>query len=94
MFRCGACDNPDKGYQHTCAGSGTWAAAEAYDAEAVLQQASADWPYFDAEVTFRIRASDEHQVREKLTPLVVKLLGDDFVEQSSFTIELVERTAA
>lgn len=62
-------------------------AAEAYDADAVLEEASKTWPYFDVKIQCRMRAQDEQMVREKLTPFVTSLLADDFAESSQFTIE-------
>ena len=87
MPRCGACDHPDAGYVHTCAGSGTYVAAEAYDADAVVEQAAKTWPYFDVKIKCRMRAQDEQMIREKLTPLVTGLLSDEFTDSSEFTIE-------
>ena len=87
MLKCGACDNPDAGYQHTCAGSGTWQAAEAWDADAVLEERSKDWPYFDAKIVFRARAQDEQMLREKLTPLMTAILSDQFTDSCEFSVD-------
>ena len=85
-MQCAACKQPDAGLAHTCAGSGTWKAAEAYDADAVTE-AAAQWPRFDVTVHFQIRGEDEGMVRDMLVPLVSKLLADDLVEHANFSIK-------
>ena len=86
MRRCAACENPDAGYTHTCAGSGTFLAAEVHVKENIEELAAA-WPYFNTRLAFRMRAYDEQMVREKLTPLVEALLSDDLVDSCDFTVE-------
>ena len=89
-MRCAGCELPGDGYAHTCAGSGTYVAAEAYDADAVAERMAA-WPRFDVEIHFQVRGADDAMVREKLLPLVSAILNDDLVEHSNFTIkELVQ----
>lgn len=83
---CAACDHPDGGYVHTCAGSGTFRAAEAYTSDAV-DEITAAWPAFDVEIHFRARALNEKMVRDKMLPLVTSMLDDDLVEHSNFTIK-------
>ncbi len=85
-MECAACKQPDAGLAHTCAGSGTFLAAEAYDADAVAELAE-QWPRFDVAVQFQARAADEDMIRTKLTNLVTALLQDDLVEHSNFTIK-------
>lgn len=84
-MRCAACENPDGGYAHTCAGSGTFVAAEAHVAGQV-DEISADWPRFTVAINCTMRALDEHMVKDKLIPLVQALLKDDTVEQSDFSV--------
>lgn len=84
-MKCAACELPGQGYAHTCAGSGTFVAAEVHVAEDIETLAQ-DWPYFDAKLSFRTRAADEQMVREKLNPLVTALLDDDLVEWGEFTV--------
>ena len=91
-MKCAGCDLPGQGYAHTCAGSGTYVAAEAYDAEAVAEIEAA-WPYFHVDINFNMRGQDDRMVREKLTPLVSALLEDDTVEAADFAVRPVEVTA-
>ena len=81
-MKCAACDHPGEGYAHVCAGSGTYVAAEAYDADAV-NELMETWPYFTVAVNFKMRAADEAMVRDKLTPLVGVLLNDDLVQSGA-----------
>ena len=92
-MRCAGCELPGQGYAHTCAGSGTYVAAEAHVAEQV-EQISADWPRFDVHMNFQIRSLDERMVRDKLIPLVSALLEDDLVEHSDFVVKLAEQASA
>lgn len=92
-MRCAACEDPDGGFAHTCAGSGTYVAAEAHVAGAV-DEITADWSRYDVAVHFQIRSLDEQMVNEKLTPLVAALLSDDLIERSHFTVTLAEQDAA
>jgi len=87
--RCAGCELPGNGYTHSCAGSGTFAAAEAYASSAVEEIAQA-WPYFHVDITFKMRALDDRMVREKMTPLVSALLEDDTVEGSEFSVRPLE----
>ena len=89
MSECAACRDPDSGAIHTCAGSGTWKAAEAYAADAV-EEIERDWARFAVDLHFQVRALDEPMVRSKLTGLVEGLLSDDQVEQADFSITLLE----
>lgn len=83
--RCPACSDPSLGLPHTCAGSGTWKAAEAHSAGAV-DALEEGWPVFLVDIQLRVRSLEEVLVREKLTELVSKLLDDDQVESAHFSI--------
>lgn len=91
--RCPACADPSLGIGHTCAGSGTWKAAEAHAAGAVdaIEQA---WPIFQTDLQLRVRGLDEDIVRSKLRALMSQLLDDDQVIEVLFTIRQEEAIAA
>lgn len=84
MSDCAACHGVE-GALHTCAGSGTYVAAEAHVAGEV-DEISLDWTRFQVTLHFQVRALDESMVREKLTPLVSSLLSDDLVENADFSV--------
>lgn len=83
---------PAQGYAHTCAGSGTYVAAEAHVA-GQIEEISTDWPRFDVTLHFQIRSADETMVRDKLIPLVTALLEDELVEHSDFSVALQPQAA-
>jgi hypothetical protein len=90
VSNCYGCDDARAGDSviraHTCAGSGTFLAAEAHfagEVDEIMEQ----WPRFGVAVNFQVRALDEAMVRDKLTALVTSILSDDQVEHSDFTIQ-------
>lgn len=89
MSDCAACKDPDSDATHTCAGSGTWKAAEAY-AEDMVDAIERDWERYAIDLHFQVRAVDEPMVRSKLTGLVESLLSDDQVESADFSITQLE----
>lgn len=91
--RCPACADPSSGVRHTCAGSGTFRADEAHASGAVEEIAEA-WPYFVADLNFKIRALDEDMARHKLTDLVHQLLEDDQVEEAVISVRPYDQAAA
>ncbi len=88
-MRCAACDHPDQGYAHSCAGSGTFLAAEAHIAGEVDEIAQA-WPRFKITIGFRLRALDEQHARDKISGLAAGVLSDDDVEDAEFAIMPLE----
>ena len=82
--RCAAC-NGDLGAPHTCAGSGTFRAEEAYGADAVV--AVETLQPFGVRIELRVHAVDEHACRERLTALCEQLLNDDAIAWVDFSIE-------
>ena len=89
MSSCPACQDPESGALHTCAGSGTWKAAEAHVAGEV-DETERDWERFAVVLHFQLRALNEEMVRAKLSGLVSALLSDDQVEQADFSIRMLE----
>jgi hypothetical protein len=95
---CGACEaarqgKPTDGLAHTCAGSGTYLAAEGYDA-GMVEEITAAWPLFEVNLKFVMQAADEQMVREKMTPLVEGLLRDDLTQWGDFTVAAREGVTA
>jgi len=80
------------GATHTCAGSGTFLAAEAHDSGEVEEQAEA-WPSFQSTIHLRLRAPDERDARGALTKLMEELLDDPLVTDLDFSIQRWEVTA-
>ena len=91
-MNCRACEEPNGGYAHTCAGSGTFLAAEAH-ASGEVDAIEQGWPRFKVDVALFIRAADEKMAREKLTPMVEAILSDDSAEQAEFTVTAEEPVA-
>lgn len=83
-MRCAACEG-QLGAPHTCAGSGTFRAEEAYGADAVI--AVDELQRFGVRLELRIHAVDEHGARERLTALCEQLLNDDAIAWVDFSIE-------
>lgn len=90
MTDCYGCDDAREGRAviraHSCAGSGTFRAAEAYAAD-MVDELSQDWPRFHVDIHFQFRALDESMVRAKMTELVTSMLTDDLVENADFSIK-------
>lgn len=82
---CPACDHPGAGYQHCCAGSGTFLAAEAHDSGEL--EPLDTLPVFRADFQLRLRALDEPACRVMLTELVRELLDADSVLDIELTIQ-------
>lgn len=84
-MRCAGCELPGQGYAHTCAGSGTYVAAEVH-VEEDIAEISVDWARFDVHINCRMRGLDETMVKDKLIPVVSALLSDELVEHSDVTV--------
>ena len=91
MFKCAACSDPEGGWAHTCAGSGTFIAAEAH-VEGEVDEVEV-WPRFDVGLSFEVAALDDDGVRVRLNQLIALLLDDDQVDKVEFTIRPRERVA-
>lgn len=81
---CPAC-NGQEGAAHTCPGSGSFRAEEAYGAGAVVDVLELD--RFAVRLELMVRAIGEPQAREHLVRLAEDLLNDDLVDWVDFTIE-------
>jgi hypothetical protein len=74
---CAAC-NGVEGAAHTCPGSGTFVAAEAYAADEVERLAET-WPNWRATIHVTLRAPDEAAARQTLTEWARQVMADDLV---------------
>lgn len=83
---CQACAGVE-GAVHTCPGSGTFVAAEAYGADAVTIAEESEWPRWRVTLHFNMRHPDEDSVRSQLVGLVSDLLSDDLVESADFALK-------
>jgi len=77
---------------HTCAGSGTFLAAEAHASGEVEAMAEA-WPTYEATIHLRLRAPEEEDARRGLTKLMEELLDDALVTELDFSIRPYQVTA-